>query len=188
MNLLEERVVLNCPDKKINLKAKCFSPPVWEGFLLGLASSPVSRFWCAVPVAGCLAGGSGPASPLIPAELPPQDKYFCSCRWISAPCWYKLLLSEGQQIADDLLKEWDVIVVTGCKRKVIWGATSQTLIFFTFISLRELWWELWCYSVGTCCSCGTIYVFPLHWNISTKLTCIFFWSTRCNTVRISKGR
>lgn len=33
MNLVEERVVLNCPEKNNNLKAKCFSPPMWEGFL-----------------------------------------------------------------------------------------------------------------------------------------------------------
>lgn len=184
MNLLEERVVLNCPNKKINLKGKMFLPTCVRRFSSGLMNSPLFPFWCAVPVVGYLAGGSGSAAPLITAELPPRDKYFCSHHWISALCWYEILLSEGQQIADDLLKEWDVVVITGYKRKVIWGATFQTLIFFTFTSRRELW----CYSLGACCSCGTILVFPLRWNIPTKLTCIFFWSTRCNIVRISKGR
>lgn len=176
---------LNLPwqKKKMNVKAKCFSSPVWEGFLLRILNSALPRLWCAGAVVRCLVG----VRVLRPLSLPPschhRMNFHCSCRWILVLCWYQLLLSEGQQIAEDLLKEWDVIVISGCKSKVIWGATFQTLIFFVLISLSELW----CYFVCTCCSRGTIFVFPLHWNISTKLTCFFFWSAQCNIMRISKG-
>lgn len=54
MNLLEERVVLNCPNKKINLKGKMFLPTCMRRFSSGLTEFPT------VLLLVCCTGGREP--------------------------------------------------------------------------------------------------------------------------------